>query len=214
LALTPKGRDTFAPLNQRSDNEVSALLHPLGEAEQQRLVDAMRTIEALLGASAERPAAYLLRPHRAGDMGWVVQRHGALYAQEYGWNEQFEALVAEIAAAFLRSFDPQWERCWIAEQAGENVGSVFVVRHGKTAAKLRLLIVDPKARGLGIGARLVEECIHFSRQTGYRKLVLWTNSVLTAARHLYRQAGFDLVHAEPHHSFGHDLVGETWELKL
>lgn len=214
LALTPKGQAAFAPLNRSSQEEVGALLRPLGEAAQRRLVKAMGTIEALLGAPAASRPAYLLRPHRAGDMGWVVQRHGALYAQEYGWDEQFEAFVAEIAAQFLRTFDAQHERCWIAELDGENVGSVFVVRHSKTVAKLRMMIVDPRARGLGIGKRLVAESIGFARQAGYRKLVLWTNSVLVAARHIYAQAGFRRVHAEPHHSFGHDLIGETWELKL
>lgn len=214
LALTPKGQETFAPLDQRSHDQVGGLLHPLGEAEQQRLVEAMGSIEALLGAPAESRPTYLLRPHRPGDMGWVVQCHGALYAREYGWDEQFEALVAEIAAGFLRTFDPKRERCWIAEKDGENVGSVFLVRQSKTVAKLRLLIVDPRARGLGIGVRLVDECIHFARLTGYRKLKLWTNSILVAARGIYRRAGFKLVESAPHRSFGHDLVGETWELKL
>ena len=160
------------------------------------------------------PAPYILRPPRPGDLGWVVESHGRLYAEEYGWGEDFEALVAGIAADFARQHDPQRERCWIAEIDGENVGSVFVVKKSETEAKLRLLLVTPRARGLGLGQRLVEECIQFSRQAGYRKLVLWTNSVLTAARHIYAKTGFRLVESEPNLEFGRDLVSETWELDL
>ncbi len=214
LALTPKGQQAFAPLNRRSREEVRALLRPLSEAEQQRLMAALETIEGLLGAPPAAPPSILLRPHVAGDMGWVVQRHGALYTQEYGWDGQFEALVAEIVAQFLRTFDAKSERCWIAEKDGESVGSVFIVRQSRTIAKLRLMIVEPRARGLGIGKRLVAQAVSFARQTGYRKLMLWTNSVLVAARHIYAEAGFQLVQSEPHHSFGHDLIGETWELRL
>ncbi len=159
-------------------------------------------------------APYLLRAHQPGDIGWVISRHGALYAQEYGWDQTFEALVAEIAAKFIRDFDPQWERCWIAEKDGANIGSVFVVRQSKQVAKLRLLLVDPAARGLGLGHRLVDECIRYSRQRGYRKLTLWTNDCLHAARRIYQQAGFVLVKEEKHHSFGVDLVGQNWDLKL
>lgn len=211
LSLTEQGNAAFDLINTRSQQEVGDLLCQLSGAEQERLVKAMRTITALLGPRPERKVPYLLRPHQPGDMGWVVQRHGALYAAEYGWNEQFEALVARIVADFIDHFDPQRERCWIAERDGENVGSVFLVKQSAEIAKLRLLLVEPDARGLGIGSRLVEECIRFARQAGYSKITLWTNSVLLAARHIYERAGFTLVHAEPHRSFGHDLVGETWE---
>lgn len=214
LRLTADGEAAFAPLYHRSQQEIGALLAPLGPEEQERLVGAIETIERLLGAEPEQPVPYLLRPHQPGDMGWVVQAHGRLYAEEYGWDETFEALVAEIVATFIQNFDAKRERCWIAERQGENVGSVFVVRQSDEVAKLRLLIVEPKARGLRIGQRLVAECIRFARRTGYRKISLWTNDVLLAARHIYEAAGFRLVASEPHHSFGHDLVGETWELDL
>lgn len=190
------------------------MLEGLSVSEQQRLVAAMQTIEAILHGDTSARASYLLRSHQPGDMGWVVHRHAALYAQEYGWDERFEALVAEIVAKFIHNFDPKWERCWLAEMNGDVVGSVFLVKQSDEVAKLRLLLVEPKARGLGIGARLVDECIGFARRTGYRTITLWTNSILTAARAIYVKAGFQLVHAEPHHSFGHDLVGETWELTL
>ncbi len=214
IRLTEQGRDAFSMLNARSMNQIEAMLGRLSTPEQNRLVGATRTIEELLGARPAPKAPYLLRPHRPGDMGWVVYRHGVLYAEEYGWDEQFEALVAGIAAEFIRHFDPRRERCWIAERDGENVGSVFLVKKSDTEAKLRLLLVEPKARGLGIGTRLVDECVRFARQAGYAKIALWTNSVLLAARSIYRRAGFRLVLEEPHHSFGHDLVGETWELDL
>lgn len=214
IALTEAGRAAFAPLDRASREEISALLRRLPGPQQQRLVEAMRTIETLLG---DRPASrppYLLRPHRAGDIGWVVHRHGVLYAEEYGWDETFEALVAEVGAEFIKNFDPKRERCWIAEQDGAIVGSVFLVRKTDEIAKLRLLYVEPFARGAGIGRRLVEECLRFAKSVGYRRITLWTNSVLVAARRIYETAGFELVASEPHHSFGHDLVGETWERDL
>jgi DNA-binding MarR family transcriptional regulator/N-acetylglutamate synthase-like GNAT family acetyltransferase len=214
LSLTPRGRKVFAPLNARSHREVAAMLGPLSATEQRHLLSAMATIERLLGDRPAPQVPYLLRPHQPGDMGWIIHRHGALYAQEYGWDERFEALVAEIAAHFIQHLDSKCERCWIAERDGNIVGSVFLVKNSKTVAQLRLLLVEPMARGLGIGSRLVSECVHFARQVGDRKIVLWTNSVLHAARHIYEETGFRLIHEEAHHSFGHDLIGETWELKL
>jgi DNA-binding MarR family transcriptional regulator/N-acetylglutamate synthase-like GNAT family acetyltransferase len=214
LRLTPAGRKTFAPLDARASAEVRAMLSRLSPAQQARLVEAMRAVQGLLGEAPEQSDPYLLRPHRPGDMGWIIHRHGALYAEEFGWDETFEALVAEIAAEFIRRFDPKRERCWIAEQDGEILGSVFLVKKSKTVAQLRLLLIEPKARGLGLGTRLVEECIRFARLAGYRKMVLWTNSVLAAARRIYERAGFTLVEQERHHSFGKDLVGEFWELNL
>jgi DNA-binding MarR family transcriptional regulator/N-acetylglutamate synthase-like GNAT family acetyltransferase len=214
LSLTPAGRAAFAPLDRGSHDEVVAMLARLPDGGQARLVEAMGTIEHLLG---ERPAGappYLLRPHQPGDMGWVVSRHGALYAEEYAWTVEFEALVAEIVAAFIRHFDAARERCWIAEIDGTPVGCVFLVKQSDDVGKLRLLLVEPRARGLGIGARLVAECIRHARQCGYRTLTLWTNDVLVAARRIYQAAGFRLVQEEKHHSFGHDLVGQNWQLAL
>jgi DNA-binding MarR family transcriptional regulator/N-acetylglutamate synthase-like GNAT family acetyltransferase len=213
LSLTAKGRRAFTQLNRRSQQEVAAMLKPLPAVEQRRVVDAMRTVETALTHPAGA-ASYVLRPPQPGDLGWIVHRHGAIYAQEYGYDEEFEALVARIVAAFVERLDPKRERCWIAEKGGEIVGSVFLVKKSKTIAKLRLLLVEPRARGLGIGQRLVEECVRFARQARYRKITLWTQSDLHSARHLYKQAGFRKVHQERHHSFGHDLVAETWELTL
>ncbi len=214
LWLTEQGQQAFAMLNARSQHEIEAMLAELPAGEQDRLLQAMLSIEKLLGAQPEHSVPYLLRLHQPGDMGWVVYRHGVLYAEEYGWDEQFEALVAEIVASFIQNYDAKKERCWIAEMDGEIVGSVFLVKKSEQVAKLRLLLVEPKARGMGIGTRLVDECIRFARRVGYKKVTLWTNSVLSAARHIYEKAGFRLVEQEAHHSFGHDLVGETWELEL
>ena len=215
LRMTAKGRLVFAELDERSTEQVESMLHKLSPARQQRLVKAMTTIEELLDGNPETHAApYLLRPHQPGDMGWVVHRHGVLYAQEYGYDEHFEALVAEIVAEFVENFDPKRERCWIAEREGEIVGSVFLVKKNATVAKLRLLLVEPSARGLGIGKRLVSECVRFARQVGYKKVVLWTQSELHAARSIYEKAGFRLVSKKPHHSWTKDLVAEVWEMKL
>ena len=218
LTLTAQGRKTFSALDARQSDEVAAMLRPLSRAGQSRLVQAMQVIEDLLGPRTEPRTPYILRSHQPGDMGWVVHRHGVLYSQEYGYDETFEALVAEIAAKFIQHLDPRRERCWIAEKDGEIVGSVFLVRESlksKTVAKLRLLYVEPSARGLGIGKRLVDECLRFARQAGYKKIVLWTQSELPAARHVYQAAGFRLVQHKKHRSWGReDLVSEIWELKL
>ncbi len=200
--------------SSRSREQVAGILSKLSVANQNLLVEAMRTIERMMGDQVEGKVPFILRSHQPGDMGWIVHRHGVLYSLEYGWDEQFEALVADIVSNFILSFDPKKERCWIAEQEGEIVGSVFLVKKSKTVAQLRLLLVEPKARGLGIGTRLVSECERFARQACYRKIVLWTNSVLRSARRIYEASGYRLVHEEPHRSFGHDLVGQTWELLL
>ncbi|MBF9198145.1 bifunctional helix-turn-helix transcriptional regulator/GNAT family N-acetyltransferase [Microvirga terrestris] len=213
LSLTEAGRAAFAPLNQASARQIGAMLAKLSGIEQERLVEAMSIVERLIGESG-REVSYSLRPHRVGDIGWIAHRQGLLYAQEYGWDETFEALVAEIAAAFVRNFDPAQEHCWIAERDGDVVGSVFLVRHSDEVAKLRLLYVEPSARGLGLGHRLVDECITFARAKGYKTLTLWTNDVLVAARGIYQAAGFQLVREETHHSFGQDLVGQIWNLEL
>lgn len=213
LALTDSGRAAFAPLERASEAQVAAMLAPLDSAGRAALVAAMDQVRDLLGS---RPAAatYDLRPLQVGDIGWIARRHGMLYAEEYGWDGTFEAFVAELCAAFVRQHDPRHERAWIAERAGGIVGSVFIVRHSDSVAKLRMLYVEPAARGLGIGRHLVDEGIGFARTSGYRTLILWTNDILTAARHIYESAGFRLIAQERHHSFGKDLVGQTWELTL
>ncbi len=214
LWLTDAGRAAFAPLDQASRIEVGAMLGGLPEPAQKRLLAAMGTLQQLLDPRPEPRTPYLLRPHQPGDLGWIVHRHGVLYAEEHGWDERFEAMVAEIAARFIRQHDPRRERCWIAERDGEIAGSVLLVRDTDAVAKLRLLLVEPGGRGQGIGARLVLECERFARAAGYRTIRLWTNSVLAAARRIYQRAGYRLVESTPHRSFGHDLVGETWELTL
>jgi DNA-binding MarR family transcriptional regulator/GNAT superfamily N-acetyltransferase len=217
LSLTPEGGEAFAQLDSRSREEVSEMLDGLSEEDRRRLLEAMCTIEGILEGekrSFKYSEPFFLRQHEPGDMGWVVQRHGELYFQEYGWDETFEALVAHIVADFVDGYDPKRERCWIAEMGDERVGSVFVVEQSREVAKLRLLLVEPSARGLGLGSRLVEECVRYARGRGYEKLTLWTNSVLVAARHIYEEQGFVLVEEEAHHSFGKDLVGQNWELDL
>lgn len=216
LRLTEAGHTAFAPLQQKSRDEAAALLAPLPPPERQQVVEAMARIERLLDpASAPAPTrTVVLRDPQPGDMGWVVQQHGELYAREYGWNSAFEALVADIVAQFVRKFQPGWEKCWIAELDGERVGAVFLVRKSAGTAQLRLLLLAPSARGLGLGGRLTDECIAFARAKGYRKMVLWTNSCLEAARAIYAKRGFKLDKAEPYEGFGQQLVGETWSLRL
>jgi DNA-binding MarR family transcriptional regulator/GNAT superfamily N-acetyltransferase len=217
LSITAAGRKAYAPLNKKARELVASALEPLSDGSQRQVLDAMRTIRAALDESAaarDRAEPYLLRHHRPGDMGWITHRHGVLYAQEYGWDERFEALVARVVADFVDQFDPAYERCWVAERHGEIVGSIFVVKKSKAVAKLRLLYVEPSARGLGIGARLVDEVIRFSRQVGYKKIVLWTQSDLTSARKIYKAKGFEKVAEEGHEMFGTTSIAETWEMTL
>jgi len=215
IALTEAGAALYATIDTSSRDAVAALLGELDGSDQDRLVAALETAEQLLG-QGRKPAgpAYILRPHQPGDMGWIIHRHGVLYAEEYGLDQTFEALVARIAAGFIENFDAVRERCWIAERGGAIVGSVLLVKDCDEVAKLRLLYVEPAARGLGIGSRLVGECIRFARLARYRKITLWTNDVLVSARRIYQAAGFRLVSEEPHQSFGRDLVGQFWELAL
>jgi DNA-binding MarR family transcriptional regulator/predicted N-acetyltransferase YhbS len=214
LTLTAAGRQVLAPLDRASHDEIAALLAPLAGEAQTRLVEAMRTIEWVLAGGSTGDRRFVLRPHRPGDLGWVISRHGALYAEEFGWDQTFEALVAEIAARFIRGYKPKRECCWIAERGGQNVGAVFVVEKSPKVAQLRLLIVEPSARGAGIGRRLVAECVEFARRARYRRIMLWTNGGLDAARHLYESAGFRLTIEKRHHSFGKELVGQTFVLDL
>jgi DNA-binding MarR family transcriptional regulator/N-acetylglutamate synthase-like GNAT family acetyltransferase len=214
LRITAAGRAAFRPLDRQSSLEVRTMLAPLSTPDRSRLVEAMAAIENLLAPDETVEPAYVLRAPRPGDMGWVIHRHGALYAQEYQWDDSFEALVAGIVAQFMKELDPRQERCWIAERRGAIAGCVFLVKQSAQVAKLRLLLVEPWARGYGIGRRLVAECLAFARQCGYQRVTLWTNKGLDAARHIYQREGFRLVKEEAHHSFGHDLTGQHWELKL
>jgi len=224
LQLSPSGREAYAPLDRRSREQVDALLGRLGDTQQVELLQALRRVQELLGDSGDKAAknSFVLRPHRAGDMGWVVSRHGALYAREYQWDMRFEAMVARIAADVIERFDPRREACWIAERDGVNIGCVCLVQARdevsaeplEGVAQLRLLLVEPSARGLGLGERLVAECGRFARDAGYRRVTLWTNSQLGAAKHLYAKAGYRRVATEPFDGFGHPQVGETWELDL
>jgi DNA-binding MarR family transcriptional regulator/GNAT superfamily N-acetyltransferase len=218
LALTARGRQTFAPAEKRSQRDVAEMLGQLGTVEQARLVAAMDTIGTLLGAdeAGAKPApSYTLRAPKHGDFGWIVSRHAEIYAQEYGWTDPFEGLCAQIVADFVNKYDAKCERCWIAEMNGENVGCVMLVKDDVPGvARIRLLIVDPKARGLGLGTRLTDECIRFARAAGYKKITLWTHSILTAARHTYEKAGFKLTGSEKHKSWGKPVVSEYWDLVL
>ena len=214
IRITERGRKAFMLLDQRSRDENASLLQDLGDSDQRKLLAAMETIEGLLVSGAAPARAYVLRTHEPGDMGWVVQRHGALYAEEYGWDQTFESLVARVTAEFIDNFQPARERCWLAEIQGDIVGSIFVVEKTKTIAKLRLMIVDPRARGMGIGRRLVDEAIRFATRHGYRRMTLWTMNVLLPARHIYSTSGFELLSEKPVSSFGRDLISETWELDL
>ena len=213
LQLTPKGRKRLGILEERSSQEVGRAITLLSAGEQDRLVDAMRAIEALLEGRTG-PWPYALREPRAGDYGWIIHRHGELYAREYGWDETFEGLVAEIVARFAKHHDPRRERCWLAESNGAIAGCVLLVRRSASVAQLRCLLVEPFARGLGVGSALVRQCVAFARAARYRNVTLWTNSVLDAARHIYESQGFRLVKEEAHQSFGKHLVGENWELAL
>ena len=216
LRLTPAGTRVFTPLEERSQAQVRDMLSGLDEERRRAVLTAMETIQDALapGEKSEPHRQLTLRGHRPGDMGWVVQRHGEIYHQEYGWNEEFEVLVAQIAAEFVHKLDRARERCWIAEYDGRRVGCIFLVAQDERTAKLRLLLVEPEARGLGVGRTLVAECVRFAREAGYSKIVLWTQDNLTAARRIYSSEGFVRTAEEPHRSFGHDLVGETWELEL
>jgi DNA-binding MarR family transcriptional regulator/GNAT superfamily N-acetyltransferase len=214
LTLTEHGRKAFAPLETRSNRDVAAMLAKLPAAQQDDLVDALRMAEGLMSAPGRGRAEVMLRAPRVGDFGWIVQRHAVLYQREYGWSEEFEGVCAQIVADFVKTFDPRWERGWIAELNGQNVGSVLLAKDSDQVARLRLLLVEPAARGLGIGKRLTDECVRFARECGYRRMTLWTHRVLTAARHIYAQAGFQLTSSEPRRSFGQDVVSEHWDMEL
>lgn len=219
LSLTTSGRKAYAPLERRTKTDVAAMLAKLPESDQARLTGAMRTIETLLGTATPATQAAIIRPPRHGDFGWIVTAHAEMYAREYNWREPFEGLCAGIVADFVNHYDAKWERCWIAELNGENVGCVMLVKDkpgekNPLMARLRLLLVDPKARGLGLGRQLTDECIRFAREAGYTHMTLWTHSVLSAARHIYEKAGFTLTSSEKRHTWGQDVVAEFWDLKL
>jgi DNA-binding MarR family transcriptional regulator/GNAT superfamily N-acetyltransferase len=218
LTLSARGREAYGPLEQRSQRDTGTMLDKLAPADQARLIAAMQTIESLLGGetSASAPArrAYRLRAPMPGDFGWIVKRNAEIYADEYGWTAPFEGVCSQIVADFANKFDPKRERCWIAEMDGENVGSIMLAKESDDTARIRLLLLDPKARGLGVGARLVDECIRFARRADYKKITLWTHSVLTAARHIYQKAGFRLTRTEQHRSWGKPVISEHWDLEL
>ena len=216
LTLTGRGRSAFKKLNALSDEQAEGVLEGLSPSARMQLIDSMRTMEGILTKTDRSRVPYILRPHRVGDMGWIVHREGVGYAEQYGWDETFEALVARIVDQFITNFDPSRERCWIAEIDGQSVGHIFLVKHPEEAdtAKLRLLFVEPSARGMGLGDALVKECIRFARTAGYKRVVLWTQSILVGAHRIYERAGFRVVNEAAHHSFGKDLVGQTWELML
>ena len=213
LSLTEKGSEALAMLDSRSQAQVRSMLEKLSPDDVKRLLGAMRTITGILDSAPAEPS-FVLRPHELSDIGWLTYRHAVLYSEDHGWDETFEALTAQILAEFINNYDPRYDRSWVAEADGDIVGCVFITKGSETIAKLRLLLVEPRVRGRGLGKRLVDECIRFARRVGYEKITLYTNSVLSAARHIYRNAGFNVVREWPHHSFGHDLIGEDWELKL
>jgi DNA-binding MarR family transcriptional regulator/N-acetylglutamate synthase-like GNAT family acetyltransferase len=214
IVMTAKGRKEFTPLERGAFDGVAQLLEPLANERQEEVMEAMKVIRNALGDELPKSNSFVLRSSKPGDMGWVLYRHAAIYGQEYGWDERFESLVADVVADYLKNHEPSKENCWIAEKDGKNVGSIFLVRESDEIAKLRLLIVEPETRGMGIGARLVEECIRFAKQSGYKKIRLWTNSCLHSARRIYERCGFYLVEETPHNMFGEGLVGQTWELTL
>jgi DNA-binding MarR family transcriptional regulator/GNAT superfamily N-acetyltransferase len=218
LTLSPRGREAFALLNRLSQRDIGAMLSKLAPARQTQLIAAMNTIERLLGgedrAKLPERRGYIVREPRHGDFGWIVKRNAEIYAEEYGWTAPFEGVCSQIVADFVNKFDAKRERCWIAEMDGENVGSIMLAKESDDTARIRLLLVDPKARGLGVGARLVNECLRFARRTGYKKITLWTHSVLTAARHIYQKAGFRLMRTERHSSWGRPVISEHWDLQL
>jgi DNA-binding MarR family transcriptional regulator/GNAT superfamily N-acetyltransferase len=213
VSLTSEGRGAFGDLDARADSQVEAMMAPVPRRRRSDLVTALKAAQEVFQSPRESPTVVLREP-APGDLGWVIHAHGAVYAREFGWDETFEGLVARIVVDYMNEHDPQRERAWIAELENEPVGCIFCVRGDGSAARLRLLLVEPDARGLGVGRRLVDECVRFARRTGYESLILWTNDVLVAARQIYEEAGFRLVRSEPHHSFGAELVGQDWLLDL